>query len=926
MALTSKQIQGIGGALFLGALGLAYLLLAKLGLAVASLHPSASPVWPPSGLALALCLLWGNRVWPAIAAGAFLASAITFGSIATSMAIAIGNTLEAVLTASLVSRWCTQEPFATPARVVVYSGVTFAPGTVISATVGVGSLALAGYADPSKFGDIWFTWWLGDVGGQLVVAPMIVLWANTNVFAFDRNELLRMAWLMVATIAVGLIAFSPLIEQTPRRGVFAFLAIVPLLWAALRYSQRHTATVAVVLSTFAIWGTLANNGPFAGANLNDSFLLLLMFGISTTVPSLVLSADVSVRRQAQMRKALLVRKLQHRIKNELAARRDLAESEARSGIQARQLRAVSDELTTTLNTAGIGIVRCSGDHRYLRANDTYATIVGLPIGEIIGRPMAEVMGEPAFTAIRPYIERVLAGERVEFEIAVPLKKRMESGFFRVVCVPDRDPGGSVIGWIACVADITSSKLAEVRLAEHNAQLDLAGKVARIGSFTYDHATQKLQLSRGCAAIYGLPESTPEISHEDWRARVHPDDLPRLDAIARRAMANGEAEFVLEFRILCQGEVRWIESRVLILYDEVGKPVRRVGAQIDVTERKNAELALADRNAQLALAGRAALVGNYTYDVNKGTMQVSEGYAAIHGLPEGTTETSYSEWRARVHPEDLERAERLRDQAFADGRKEDNAEYRIVIPTGVVRWIERRGSISYGEDGSPERVVGVNIDVTERKRAEQHQRALNAELDHRVKNVLATVNAIIAQTQQVSGSRADFVARLNSRIDALARTHELLSESNWRGVSLVEIVRREFAPYATENAEVGGPSVTLKVEATQAVATVLHELTTNAAKYGAFSNRTGRVLVQWGWLQNGSHDRLVIEWQEVGGPQVLAPSQFGYGTTIIRELIPFELGGAVELSFATEGTRCRLEIPGEWASKDRRTAEENRVSD
>jgi integral membrane sensor domain MASE1 len=246
-------MQDMGSALCLGALGLAYLLLAKLGLAVASLHPSASPVWPPSGLALASCLLWGNRVWPAIASGAFLANAITFGSITTSMAIAIGNTLEGVLTASLVSRWCTRdEPFATPARVVVYSGVTFAPGTVISATVGVGSLVLTGYADPSKFGDIWFTWWLGDVGGQLVVAPIIVLWANANIFAFGRRELFRMAWLMAAAIAVGLVAFSPLMVQTPRRGAFAFLAIVPLLWAALRYSQRDTATVAFV----ELWRTM----------------------------------------------------------------------------------------------------------------------------------------------------------------------------------------------------------------------------------------------------------------------------------------------------------------------------------------------------------------------------------------------------------------------------------------------------------------------------------------------------------------------------------------------------------------------------------------------------------------------------------------------------------------------------------------------
>ena len=344
---------------------------------------------------------------------------------------------------------------------------------------------------------------------------------------------------------------------------------------------------------------------------------------------------------------------------------------------------------------------------------------------------------------------------------------------------------------------------------------------------------------------------------------------------------------------------------------------------DIKERQESELALAERNAQLALAGRAVLVGSYTYDVNKGAVQVSEGYAAIHGLPEGTTETSYSEWRARVHPEDLGRAEELRDQAFADRRKEDYAEYRIVLSTGVVRWIERRGSISYSEAGRPERVVGVNIDVTERKRAEQYQRALNAELDHRVKNVLATVSAIIGQTQEASRSPVDFVAGLNRRIKSLAGTHELLSQSHWHGVPLAEIIRRELAPYGVANTDIGGPDVTLKAETTQAVATVLHELTTNAAKYGAFSNRTGRVSVQWHWLDNGSLDRLMIEWRETGGPPVLAPSQSGYGTSIIRDLIPFELGGNVELVFGSKGITCRLEIPADWINRDGRLIGEAR---
>jgi two-component sensor histidine kinase len=148
---------------------------------------------------------------------------------------------------------------------------------------------------------------------------------------------------------------------------------------------------------------------------------------------------------------------------------------------------------------------------------------------------------------------------------------------------------------------------------------------------------------------------------------------------------------------------------------------------------------------------------------------------------------------------------------------------------------------------------------------------------------------------------------------LARTHELLSESKWRSVPLVEVIRRELAPYGVRNTAIDGPDVTLKAGAAEPVAMVFHELTTNAAKYGAFSSGTGRVSVRWRWLRNGSPDRLVIDWQEIDGPPVRNPSRSGYGTSIIRDLIPFELGGAVELSFAPSGTKCRLEIPGEWAS-------------
>jgi PAS domain S-box-containing protein len=467
-------------------------------------------------------------------------------------------------------------------------------------------------------------------------------------------------------------------------------------------------------------------------------------------------------------------------------------------------------------------------------------------------------------------------------------------------------------------DITERKEAELALSERNLQLSLAGKAGLVGSYVYDGLTETFQISEGCAAIHGLPEDITTITRSEWRACVHPEDVQRIQAFQSEVVGKRQPEYNVEYRILRSGgEVRWIESRSFISYGSEGQPQRVVGVTIDITERKRAELALAERNAQLALAGRAALVGNYTYDVNKGVMQVSEGYAAIHGLPEGTTETSYSEWRERVHPDDLLRAEGLRDQAFADRWKEDNAEYRIVLATGEIRWIERRGSISYGEDGRPQRVTGVNIDVTERKRAEQRQRALNAELDHRVKNSLATISAVVSHTLNASGSMADFATALEGRVQSMARTHELLSASRWHGISVAELVRRELAPYATNgNTEVNGPEVILRAEAGQVIAMVLHELATNAAKYGALSTQNGRVSISWRRRPNG-HPRshLVIEWREIGGSSVITPGKPGYGTRTIRNLVPYELRGTVDLAFAPEGIRCRLELPANWLIND-----------
>jgi PAS domain S-box-containing protein len=210
-------------------------------------------------------------------------------------------------------------------------------------------------------------------------------------------------------------------------------------------------------------------------------------------------------------------------------------------------------------------------------------------------------------------------------------------------------------------------------------------------------------------------------------------------------------------------------------------------------------------------------------------------------------------------------------------------------------------------------TGIVRDITERKRAEKHQALMVAELDHRVKNVLAQVSAVAASTCEGSRSVDEFLQSLQGRIRSMAAAHNLLSKSGWQGVGLDALVRNQLAPYATgTNVTISGTDVMLTSAGIQAVARVLHELATNAAKYGALSIPNGQVSVNWDRKPDGNATNLIIIWRELGGPPVPSKVQSSYGTTLIRNLIPYELGGAVDLAFAADGVNCRIEVPIERA--------------
>jgi two-component sensor histidine kinase len=224
------------------------------------------------------------------------------------------------------------------------------------------------------------------------------------------------------------------------------------------------------------------------------------------------------------------------------------------------------------------------------------------------------------------------------------------------------------------------------------------------------------------------------------------------------------------------------------------------------------------------------------------------------------------------------------------------------------WFEETATVEFDASGQRVRIKGLTLDITERKRADEHQRLLVAELDHRVKNVLARVGVVAMYTRQGSSTIDEFTQAFDQRIQSMAVAHELLSRNKWQGVRVADIVRHQLAPYATKvNTVSCGPEIALTAASTEALGMVLNELVTNASKYGALSVPDGRVSVSWE-CRNDATTILILVWRETGGPPVVAPSHKGYGTSLICDLIPYELGGSVDLAFLSGGVTCTIGIP------------------
>ena len=460
-----------------------------------------------------------------------------------------------------------------------------------------------------------------------------------------------------------------------------------------------------------------------------------------------------------------------------------------------------------------------------------------------------------------------------------------------------------------MVDITERKSTEAALVAARAGLDLAAQAAGMGRWDYDPDARTRYWDPQVRAIFGIPADTPA-SAEVFEALMHPDDLAMVQAaVAVATDPAGPGKINLEYRIYrgTDGALRWVEVSGRAFFERT-RCVRFVGVVSDVTARREALEEQLRQDETLRLAVDAADVGAWDFDLIRNELSWSPGCYGLFGVPQGQP-VSLEMFYPLVHPDDRPRVrEAMRLALDPDLRAEYAIEFRAIHPDdGAERWIAVQGKTFFGDDGRAERFVGAVVNVTERKRAELHLRLLVNELNHRVKNSLATIQAIANQSFTDGRALDDARAAFSSRIVTLSEAHDLLTRENWEGADLHDVTMRLASLHGgVGRFTLNGPAVRLSPKTALSLSMALHELATNAVKYGALSIPDGRVDIVWTQLAQPGAARLALTWTERDGPPVTPPESRGFGSRLIERGLAAELSGSAEIDFHPDGVVCRIE--------------------
>lgn len=594
-------------------------------------------------------------------------------------------------------------------------------------------------------------------------------------------------------------------------------------------------------------------------------------------------------------------------------------------LRAQTVRAerLAAERAAVLGQLAEGVVVADADGRVTYLNEAAARLHGCArIGATpedyaeAHRPLAED-GRPLTADDLPLARAARGGETV-LDLRWRMRRPDGSEVLAIGSAsPLLDGEGTIVGAVLTVRDDTARDEAERLLREREGELARVQRIGAVGGLEVDLRGQAFRNKRSpeYLRIHGLPEDASRETHESWVARIHPDDRERTVTGFTSAVAGTGRDYEAEYRIIrpSDGAERWIHAKAEIERDAAGAPLRLVGAHIDITKRKRAELAFEARTRELESVLATVPVGVwFTYDPQVGEIRRNRAASRLMRLdPDAPASGLPDDVRILRDGRAAPLAE-LPLQRAMRGESATDEEFTLAFADGSERHLLWSATALRDERGAVVGAVAAALDITERKRAERHQRLLIHELNHRVKNTLATVQSIAAQSLRGSPSAGPVREAFEARLMALSRAHDVLTRESWEGASLREIVEGAVSPFrgpGEARFRLVGPDLRVAPRTALALAMSLHELGTNAVKYGALSGPEGEVAVEWSIEDGGS---LRLSWRETGGPPVAPPTRRGFGTRLVERQLAAEFGGAVSLEFRPEGVVCAIEAPLEPA--------------
>ncbi|WP_375466386.1 sensor histidine kinase [uncultured Methylobacterium sp.] len=541
--------------------------------------------------------------------------------------------------------------------------------------------------------------------------------------------------------------------------------------------------------------------------------------------------------------------------------------------------------------AAIGLAVLSADGALIRAgNDHLCALLGHPPGGLADRPVSDLLGAWRLAdGIQPW--RRADGSAVE----VRVRRSGADGGILVVEAVDADEAA--------------------RSDENRDALAAAG----LGEWRWEKSSRRLVLSRRAAQILGHPAGA-STTWDVLRAGLADGEPARIQALVRAAMARDGA-YGFECRLTREADGREVivGVRGRPVHGPGGRRTGMVGVVQDITTRVEARDGLAARDQRLRVATSIARLGIFEWHMleDQAIWENERMFEIFGHAPEDGTIGKTEFLFGVLHPDDRASVRAAISTALReDGTLHTTGRIRRRSD-GAWRTIDLAGRFERdAPDRLPRRLIGVVADVTDRRVAEERQALLIRELHHRVKNTLATVQAIVGSTARTASSIDSFYEAFVGRIKSLAHTHAVLTEATWQTADLRTLLLSELKPYAeiAEGAEtdgrivLDGPAVGLASEIAVPIGMAIHELTTNAAKYGALSNQGGRIAVTWALLPGGPAGLLRFAWRESGGPIVEPPRRQGFGSRLLQRVLTTQVQAEVETTYAAEGFALTMLAP------------------